>query len=44
MVHAGVSLTVLAGGQLVFTGRQNYLNCMSLYEKLSSKWLNQLNE
>ena len=29
------------GGQLVFTGRQNFLNWTSLWEKLSSKWSNQ---
>ena len=38
---SGVSLTFSAGGQPVFTGRQNYLNCTSLKENLSSRCSNQ---
>ena len=37
---AVVSLTFSAGGQLVFTGGQNYLNWTSLLEKLSARWSN----
>jgi len=37
---AGVSLTFSVGGQLVFTGRQKFLNWTSLYKKLSGRWSN----
>lgn len=36
----GDSLTFSVEGQLVFMGRQSYLNLTSLWEKLSARWSN----
>jgi len=39
--HAGVSLTYSAGGQLVFTGRQNHLNWTFCKKNFPLGWSNQ---
>ena len=40
-LSAGISVKFSAGGLLVFTSRQNYLNCTSCNAKSSSRWSHQ---